>query len=65
MSSHLTSMARFDIFYFMAFKLPFLFICQAWADSFASQGQFPIKVKGKTLVDFSSVIAGLKFVRSL
>lgn len=65
MASRLTSMVRFDIFYFMAFQLPFLSIRQEWADSFASQRQFPIKVKGKTLIDFSSVIAGLKFVRSL
>lgn len=63
MASRLTSMVRFDIFYFMAFQLPFLSIRQEWADSFASQRQFP--VKGKTLIDFSSVIAGLKFVRSL
>lgn len=65
MASCLTSTVRFDIFYFIAFKLLFLPICQAQADSFASQRQFPVKVKGKTLIDFSSVITGLKFVRSL
>lgn len=65
MASHLTNMVCFDIFYFVAFKLPFLSICQAWADSFTSQKQFSIEVKGKTPIDFSSVIAGLKFVRSL
>lgn len=65
MASHLTSMVCFDIFYFTAFKLPFLSVCQAWADSFASQRQFLVKVKGKTLIDFSRVITGLTFVRNL
>lgn len=64
-ASCLTSTVRFGILYFVAFKLLFLPICQARADSFASRRQFPVKVKGKTLIDFSSVIAGLKFVRSL
>lgn len=50
MASHLTNMVCFDIFYFTAFKLPFLSICQAWADSFTSQRQFSIEVKGKTPV---------------
>lgn len=65
MASCLTSTVCFDIFYFIAFKLLFLPICQARADSFASRRQFPVKVKGKTLIDFSSVIAGLKLVSSL
>lgn len=65
MASQLTNMVHFDIFYFTAFQLPFLSICQAWAHSFTTQRQFPIKVKGKTLIDFSSVIEGLKFVRIL
>lgn len=65
MASCLTTMVPFDISYSVAFKLPFLSICQTWADTFASQRQFPIEVKGKTLIDFSSVIAGLKFVRRL
>lgn len=65
MASCLTSMVRFDIFYSTAFKLLFLPICQEWADTFASWKQFPVKTKGKTLIDFSSAIAGLKFVRSL
>jgi len=58
-------MVCFDIIYFIVFKLLFLPICQARADSFASRRQFPVKAKGKTLTGFSSVIAGLKFVRSL
>lgn len=65
MASCLTSTVRFDIFYSIAFKLLFLPICQEWADTFASWRQLPVKIKGKTLTDFSSVIAGLKFVRSL
>lgn len=65
MASPLTNMVPLDIFHFTAFKLPFLSICQAWAHSFTSQRRFPVKVKGKTLIDFSSVIASLKFVRVL
>lgn len=57
MASCLTSVVPFDIFYFIAFQLLFLPICQAWADSFVSRRQFPVKVKGKTLIDFSSVTA--------
>lgn len=65
MASRLTSRVRFGIFYFIALQVLFSPICQAQADSFAGRRQFPVKVKGRTLIDSSSVIAGLKFVRSL
>jgi len=55
----------FDISYFIAFKVLLFPICQVRPDSFDSWRQFPVKVKGKTLIDSYNVIAGLKFVRSL
>ena len=65
MASCLNGTVHFDIFYFIAFTLRFSLTCQVQADTFAGQRQFPVKVKGKTLVDFHSVIVGLKLVRIL
>lgn len=60
MASCLNGTVQFDIFYFIAFTLRFSPTCQVQAATFAGQRQFPVKVKGKTLTDFHSVIAGLK-----
>lgn len=65
MASCLNGTVQFDIFYFIAFTLRSSPTCQVQAATFAGQRQFPVKVKGKTLIDFHSVIAGLKLARIL